>query len=456
MSISDLTYNGNVTYQIVSNITTEITGDFTRPPFPATANGQDVGTFVNISGVFGEAIQWDVGAPAYLQGLSINSINDQLGDTIPGTFGGSMVFTVTSGAQFVNCGAQANIYVAFLGLDKTPLASPINLSALDVGGGQEPIRQFCFPNDTTCPSEQIPLNKDITYVQILSWNSTCLNFTATNFTLEMDIKVALNISCQPTTKDLATTGFCTSYCIANATPTSYEDCAQSYIDYCFQNDNIKNVLECQTFLKGYAEPEEANGVDNVSPTLYSNLNTYCQGKFGSPTGGGLQQLSQADQTDQNICGCSLRQQQYDNFAQSLLNNTTGQPTPTTPTGGPSTTFGIDAPCLVSYCANGWFKPDRKCDVPACLVVSDFNNSGTFNNSSITVKKSIKGCANVNKTSNTSTTNSSSSSGGGGGTAAKSGGATTQSFLEKYKWWFLGGGVVLVMLLLIVTFVLIIK
>lgn len=130
---------------------------------------------------------------------------------------------------------------------------------------------------------------------------------------------------------------------------------------------------CQSYISDYIQ---TNG---PRKEFDDGLTRYCT-KYN-----GFGDLFSSNQTDQDLCGCHMPEDQYKTFATELSQNYTG-----------FENIFIDQ-CLVPGCINSPYKSNittKTCPLPACLNIVNFNNQGNFNNSGVNIIQDNSQCANI--------------------------------------------------------------
>lgn len=181
-------------------------------------------------------------------------------------------------------------------------------------------------------------------------------------------------------------GFCNAQSIGNSQCISYcrnnpRNCTNDYISYCFSGEPSNMPIGANT-------PEGnacRNFVQNNGPTseFDQGIALYCKSKY---KGFGDLFNRTDNQTDQDLCACHMPPEQYASFEQEISANYVG-----------FGNLGFVDQCLVPNCASSPFKTTtigQACKLPACLNITTFTNSGTFDNSTVTINQSTAGCANI--------------------------------------------------------------
>jgi hypothetical protein len=186
---------------------------------------------------------------------------------------------------------------------------------------------------------------------------------------------------------------CTSVCNS---PDSLNQCFQDYLQYCLNDptnssDFIFSNQACINFFSNYITTEGPRSELDVS--LDKTCSPYDFTTLDAPT----QSTTQLELNRRNICACHLPEFQYVNYQNQLEALYPG-----------FTNLGLNQYCLVSACATSSFKrtdTGKVCALPNCLNIVEFNNNGTFNNSTVEINQTNSQCANItgNSSSNGSNT-----------------------------------------------------
>lgn len=189
------------------------------------------------------------------------------------------------------------------------------------------------------------------------------SYDASSFTITIVIDIDLVISCTGSQLDTPT---CVSVCQGGS-----RACLQNYANYCFPS-RIGTDVVCQDYFRDFLEN---NGPDSIVDT---GLSSYCT-KYS-----GFKDLFESNnQTDIDLCACHMGKQQYTNYTNELFKEHPEL----------SAIPGIIDLCLVPDCLNSPYPavpiPKGGCKTPSCVVIGEFNNDGTFTNS--TIKENVSGC-----------------------------------------------------------------
>lgn len=161
---------------------------------------------------------------------------------------------------------------------------------------------------------------------------------------------------------------CSEYCQANL-----QECLTDERAFCFPG-NIGASKSCQQYVKNYIQ-----GV-RPSAELDDDLENYCKKYAGM---GDL--FESGNQVDIDLCACHMPQEQYDNFANQLFDLYPG-----------FANLGQNPRCLVPQCAASAYKTTeigKQCKVSPCINFVNFENNGTFDQSTIIIKQSGE-CADI--------------------------------------------------------------
>ena len=203
-------------------------------------------------------------------------------------------------------------------------------------------------------------------------------YDAEDFVLVATVLFTLTINCGGPNLGLP---ICFQIC-ENCTEGSCP-CFDAYTDYCLNPYGIFTPpitwsKTCQEFVSNYISDVGPNAV------IDQGLSTYCQNKY---KGFGDLFNNNPNEIDIELCACHMEESEYQNFADQIDKDYPGLGN-----------LGINDQCLVPFCASTAYKSvtrGARCAVPNCLVITSFNNSGTFDNSTVNVNTNIPGCADIN-------------------------------------------------------------
>ncbi|MEM3858100.1 MAG: hypothetical protein QW478_01695 [Candidatus Micrarchaeaceae archaeon] len=188
-----------------------------------------------------------------------------------------------------------------------------------------------------------------------------------NVTLIYEVRITTTLKC--VNGYLETVPQCTNYCLNTS---NLNNCYQDMVNWCLPY-RIGYSNTCYKFFASYI-----SSTKTIPAAVEDGLNEYCT-KFK-----GLGDLLSSQSTnDINLCACHMRQQQYNNFAATVLSYYPGYTSYIQ-------TPGFVTQCLLNQCANSPFKSfatTATCNLPQCLEIVTFNNDGTFNNSNVTINTS---------------------------------------------------------------------
>jgi len=425
---------------------------------------------------FDKLIEWEPNSmfpSAYKEG-TINGINTGIKNgTIPVrglTY--TVKFTVTSGMQFGDGFHQLYIYMynsrigppscastgssnptcveEFLA-DYRAISSNPHIKTIIPG-----LTNYTFCDGNVCPSSSfidITSFKDgvmlLTLVQEIERSND--KYAITDFTLDMEIKVTLEVECGGADLEM---GFCKAFCRENIS-----QCFEPYKNYCltptsngvYSTIRIGSNTSCQDYFKQY--------VKNISPDpdLDRALNAYCISKKYDL--GSLNALGKLNENgdaislnpDYYLCGCHMPQQQYNKYAESLQE------------AFPNVNLGSIKPqCFYTPCVVGIgsTQTGKVCPVPQCLNIVGITNNGTFDRSTINVSdkstcKSVLGEKSSGTAINPLGPKPSGNDPPDPSDTQDPSDPKDQSFWDKYKIWIIVGGVALLLLIIIMIVIVII-
>lgn len=157
---------------------------------------------------------------------------------------------------------------------------------------------------------------------------------------------------------------------------SLPTCYQEYRRWCFP-DRVETEPLCAEFIGEY--------IQKIGPTaeLDEDLNRFCSSRFE-----GFHDLF--DVNDQfrfyDLCACQMNPEQYETFR--------GQLAELFPA---FANLPYNSRCMVPRCASSPIKnisTGKVCPVPNCVNYAQFTNTGTFNESTITVNQRVSGCGSL--------------------------------------------------------------
>jgi hypothetical protein len=306
-----------------------------------------------------------------------------------------IIFNMTGGIQTTENTGNPNINVSLwqtnpdggrgqLFVTDLPTNNPIGNSDPDQADN------YCNPNNNPpCPTFTYETENTATIlnqVQAIPWNNCgnitiCSNYEVTQFGMISQMFVTLNVSCMAQLGVLDS-GFCLNYCLDNLSV-----CKQPYQDFCFApiagvpgtsanitgSTGIPGSTGCQTFFTDYYT---APGF-GPEASIDDQINTYCSNKYTN-IGFALFNTTPPSEFEKKLCACHMPQHFYDEYKDSIAIDF------------PNFINFIDHSsinerCLLSPCASSPFSStdikqgDKfKCQVPACIQVVEFNNSGSIN------------------------------------------------------------------------------
>lgn len=218
------------------------------------------------------------------------------------------------------------------------------------------------------------LNQNFGVIQAISGVNVQANdehYAAHNMTLTIVIHITLHINC---TGQQLETSVCQNIC-QNGSPA----CLDNYVTYCLPPTGTAPVGTSQACQSYFADYIEQNGPNSK---IDRGLASYCSSKYKGF--GDLFDDTNTNTVDKELCACHMPQAQYDAYANQLFGRF--------PQLG---AFAGNKLCLVPRCQSSKYAaepiPKGGCKTPRCLVITNFNNDGTFNNDDININVDVPGC-----------------------------------------------------------------
>lgn len=199
-----------------------------------------------------------------------------------------------------------------------------------------------------------------------------------DFAITITMSVTVTISCTA-----IGSAACQQFC---ELPENIQQCYPKYYAQCFP-DRIGTDKTCQQFFSNFTKAEFGPG---PTSQIDAALASYCL-KYS--TFADLFNSKSTPPADLELCACHMPAAQYDAFREALIAKYPKY-------AQAIQELSLNEQCLVSQCANSSFpslKSSRNCQIP-CVNVALFNNTGSFDNSSINVNQQSY-CANVTNTTN---------------------------------------------------------